>query len=178
MDTPVYFRHWPYFADFCIIMILASLNTIDQMYLEDHNKAGDGVTKADKSLYNKALKSIRRDYPGTYMFCLKFKERSQIFIVLLLFIYIFWSLYELQVSVISWIFFTLLLLIFALIGKCDNKPSTLSCIVVLSTLFKYYTAVMIIAEVIFVTIFGSKEDKNNSYNTWLKKDYSNFYNQL
>jgi hypothetical protein len=160
LNDSVYFRHLPYFLDFCIIMVLASLNVVDGMYLEDQKKFSDPVKI---SLYSIALKKIRTDYPSTYMFLLKLKERSQVFLILCVFIYVGTCLPQLQVSIMSWIFFICIVLIVAMIGKIDNKSGTLNNIVYLSTAFKGYTTIIIILEVLFISIFGSMPSKTNSY---------------
>lgn len=149
--------------------MLASLNLIDQMYLEDHDDGGK-MTK-------ECQRRVADDYPKITIFLIKLQERSQVFLIVILFLFVGYSLVNLQVCLISWLFFILLVLIFSNIGRLDNKDSTLHSIVILSKLFKFLACFIIVAEVIFVTLFGAKKN-DSTYDKWFRENYSVLYQQL
>jgi hypothetical protein len=67
-------------------------------------------------------------------------------------------------------------LILAYIGKLDNKDETVTKIVVLSKCFKFFTALMLIAECLFVTYFGTGMEKNKfKHDIEFKKNYPIVY---
>jgi hypothetical protein len=65
-------------------------------------------------------------------------------------------------------------LIFTNIGRLDNKDSTLHNIVVLSKSFKFLAGFIIVAEVIFVSLFGAKKN-DSTYDKWFRTNHSMIY---
>ena len=59
-----------------------------------------------------------------------------------------------QTNLINWIFFSLFVINFAFIARQDNKKSTYNKCIISAKLLNYYSALILVMEILFLALFG------------------------
>ena len=92
---------------------------------------------------------------------------------------LFYLIFNCQTNFINWVFIVLVLTNFAFIVKNDNKLSTISWSVKIATILKYYSATILILDILFIVFVGEFESTDpDSLDQKMKKKIPFLYNNL
>lgn len=85
-----------------------------------------------------------------------------------------------QTNIINWIFFSINIIMFALIAKADNKKSSYQWSFFFAKCLKVYSAFVLLIDILFLCCVGDTEKFNQpqSYDQMLKLDFPRIYENL
>lgn len=115
-----------------------------------------------------------------------FSVLQRIFRFFIIFIVII-SIRYMQTNLINWIFFSLFVINFAFIARQDNKGSTYKKCIISAKLINYYSAFILVMEILFLTLFGIQKKAylsmfqqltSTSYDYWLFITFPMIYENL
>ena len=165
-DTSIYFRHTPYAVDMAVLLVMASLNIISTMY----------VGEFYEDMAHKCEESISGNYVRSYKWYTRISGVLTQLLTLASLAAMMVFCYFFQTNLISWIFFSLTVVTYAFISKADNKKSTLTNILNTLSVMKYYSSLILLAEIFFIVLMGDKESKyDDTPDYWLRQRYPNLY---
>ena len=77
----------------------------------------------------------------------------------------FWLIGKLQTTIISWIFFSLNIVLFAFISRQDNKKATHEWSLKFAKILNYFSAFILIIDILFLVFAGENLDELSD-KTW------------
>lgn len=97
----VYFRHTPYLVDLVFLVLMASLNSINRMYVDDDAK---------HQLSRKSYNFIREQYAGHVYLAIRLKNQLESYMIGVILVVMFYFIGKQQCTLINWAFWCLNLL--------------------------------------------------------------------
>ena len=164
----IYFRHTPYPVDWIFLILMASLNNINRMYVYDDH---------DNSLTQKSRKFIQENYSSQIYNYMRIKNQIQSVLVFLILILQFYFIGKAQCTLINWVFWCLNLLALRLIAEDKRTEKAAKQGLNVANALRSYSVLILLLEIVFVCTVGVNEDTSSphSYDQEFKRKYPRIY---
>jgi len=124
--------------------------------------------------------NLRNTYPSTMLGLLRIKNYFSQYTIILVICAMFYNISKSQSNFINFLFFVLNLINFAFVAKGDNKASTNKHSRDIARLIKFYSAAILMLNILFIFTIGENEkpDQPESGDQKLKEMYPLLYDNL
>ena len=167
----IYFRYTPLLNEWCILVLMTLLDTINLLYQDRRRTA-----KLSGSAYESIRDSFKEE---TFLTLIKIKNvfsRLLIFVALVLMIFF---IGKAQTNLINWGFWSLFVINFYYMAKADEASTTTQTTINIARVIKCYTAAILIIEILLLATVGEAQvdpgDRRSRNDELLEEYLPTFY---
>jgi hypothetical protein len=152
----VYWRHKPEGFYWVLLILMFVLKMINQVFIDS---PGQYPKTSQVALATACEEGIKIRFKRQYIWFIEFTNYIAEYNVYIMMSISFIFLGKIQTSVISTVFFTLVLLMFALISRADNKVGTNQWSLRIAKALIWFSAIILIIDLLFLVFIGEDEEE-------------------
>lgn len=149
----VYWRHEGEIFYWVLLILMFVLKMINQIFIDT-----PGQSISSEALESACEEGIKIRFKKQYIFFIEFTNYIAEYNVYMMMAISFIFLGKIQTSIISTIFFTLVLMMFALISRADNKLTTNKWSLRIAKLLIWFSAIILIIDLLFLVFIGEEDE--------------------
>jgi hypothetical protein len=149
----VYWRHDPDKFYWVLLILMFVLKMINQIFIDS-----PGQALSSDALEAACEEGIKIRFKTQYIWFIEFTNYIAEYNVYIMMSISFIFLGKIQTSVISTIFFTLVIMMFALISRADNKVGTNQWSLKIAKVLIWFSAIVLILDLLFLVFIGEDDE--------------------
>lgn len=143
--SSIYFQHLPQAFDWIMVILMAQLNVLNKMFVDEDKSAELEVACHD---------IIRKRYPSQVLFGRRLRNWANRWLLWISLFVMVASLSKAQTNLITWVFFILNVSLMSLVARGGLDLHTLKRTWQCAAIIKYYSVSIILIDVAFICFIG------------------------